>query len=588
MKYSGYKEKGLSVLPNLFIRSAMVLVFLYAFLTLILIALTIYTSFPPSAALVIGVATAVIQFLMAPRITDMVLEGLYSMSWVKYENLPAFLREFITATCGEIEMKNPRIGIIRDGAPNAFTYGHTPDNARIVLTRGIMDLLNEDEVKAVVAHEIAHARHWDMLIMTAAQLVPLVLYYVCRTMQRVTAAIGDNGGNYSQEQNSAGAPFAVIALVSFVLYIISEYMVLWLSRAREYFADRFAGGITRNPESLASGLVKIGYGLAGKKAEQKMKEQRMKENSAKEQRQADKGDRSLEVVGALGIFDTKSAAALAVSSLPSVSAAAKMGSEIDKENLRAAMKWELWNPWAKYYELGSTHPLVASRIHHLGRLSEMLGREPFIRFDEKKPESYRKVFIVDMFIKFLPLLVFIAFLAAAVVTGERLLLAAGISAAGVAGFLKVRFSYRLGSFPEKSVSDLLAEVKVSGIRPVPCRVKGTIIGRGIPGLVWSEDFVLQDETGIIFLDYRQPLPFWDMFFGMFKRAKYDNQEAEVTGWYRRSPVPRIEIKSINVTGEKERNCHTYTARYVLAGIMVVAGLALGCYMILNGYRPRFL
>jgi len=586
MRYSKHR-KGLSGLPNLFIRSAMVLVLLYALLTLILIALTIFTPFTPRSALVSGVVVAILQFLSAPAITDSVLKGFYSMSWVRYEDLPVFLRDFITRTCSEIKMKNPRIGIIRDGAPNAFTYGHTPYNARIVLTSGIMELLNEDELKGVVAHEIAHARHWDMLIMTAAQLVPLVLYYIYRMLDRAMAAMGSNGDSSSQEQNSLAAPLAIIALASFVLYIVSEYMVLWLSRAREYFADRFAGGITRNPESLASGLVKIGYGLSRKEAEQKSRQQKLKEQSKDEGKIYEEKDRRLEAVGALGIFDTKSSAALAVSSLPSVSAAAKMGTEIDKDNLRAAMKWELWNPWAKYYELASTHPLVASRIHHLGRLSEMLGREPFIRFDEKKPESYWKEFLVDMFIKLLPALVFVAFFAAAVVTGERLLLAAGITATGFASFLKARFSYKFGSFPEKSVSDLLAEVKVSGIRPVPCRVKGTIIGRGIPGLVWSEDFVLQDETGIIFLDYKQPLPFWDTFFGMFKRAKYDNKEAEVTGWYRRAPVPLIEIEGINVPGEKERKCYTYAARYVLAGIIAVAGLVFGCYMIVTGYNPGF-
>ncbi len=588
MKYSENKEKGLAALPNLFIRSTMVLALLYGLLTLILIALTIYTPFTPLSALVIGIVTAVLQFLFAPGLTDMMLEGFYRMSWVKYEHLPGFLGDFITGTCRDINMKNPRLGIIYDGAPNAFTYGHTPNNARIVLTRGILDLLNEDEIKGVVAHEIAHARHWDMLIMTAAQLVPLVLYYIYRMLSRILASIGNNGNNSSQDQNPVGAPLAAIATVSFVLYVISEYMVLWLSRAREYFADRFAGGVTGSPESLAAALVKIGYGLAGKESEHKTKEQKGKEQKSKEQKKQEERDRKLEAVGALGIFDTKSAAVLAVSSLPSVSAAKKMGGEINKENLKAAMKWELWNPWAKYYELNSTHPLVASRLHHLGKLSEMLGREPFIRLDEAKPESYRKEFLVDMFIKLLPALVFIAFVAATVVTGERLLLAAGIFAAGIAGFLKTKFSYKFGVFPEMSISDLLAEVKVSGIRSVPCKVKGSIIGRGIPGLVWSEDFVLQDETGIIFLDYRQPLPFWDMFFGMFKRAKYDNQEAEVTGWYRRSPLPRIEIKSINVTGEKERKCYTYTARYVFAGIIAVAGLVFGCYIIMSGFRLDFM
>ena len=83
---------------------------------------------------------------------------------------------------------------------------------------------------------------------------------------------------------------------------------------------------------------------------------------------------------------------------------------------------------------------------------------------------------------------------------------------------------------------------------------------------------MQDDTGIIFLDYRQPIPLWDFFFGLMRRAQYDHQEAEVTGWYRRSPVPYIELKSIKVEGEKERRCYTYIAKYVWAGILACIGL----------------
>jgi hypothetical protein len=111
------------------------------------------------------------------------------------------------------------------------------------------------------------------------------------------------------------------------------------------------------------------------------------------------------------------------------------------------------------------------------------------------------------------------------------------------------------------------------VRPVGCKTTGTIIGRGIPGLIWSEDFVMQDESGIIFLDYRQPIPLWDFFFGLLKRAKYTNQEAEVVGWYRRSPVPFIELKSIKAAGEKKRKCYTYVAKYIWAAIFAVIGLA---------------
>ncbi|MCH7555253.1 MAG: M48 family metalloprotease, partial [Proteobacteria bacterium] len=145
--------------------------------------------------------------------------------------------------------------MIDDGAPQAFTYGHTPNNARIVLSRGIFELLEPEEAEAVVAHEIGHAVHWDMFLMTVAQLVPLIFYYLYRTLIRMRSSGG--------KDNSAGARIA-IAIGAYVLYMVSEYVVLWFSRTREYHADRFAGTATGNPSLLASALVKIAYGLAGR------------------------------------------------------------------------------------------------------------------------------------------------------------------------------------------------------------------------------------------------------------------------------------------------------------------------------------
>lgn len=542
---------SLPSLPNLFIRSTTVLVFLYGLLTLILITLTLYTDLTPLSALIIGVAVVALQFLLGPFMTDLFLKWFLSLSWVEPEELPAFLQNFIGRACENNSMKKPRMGIINDGSPNAFTYGHTPNNARIVLTQGLLDLLNEDEVKGVVAHEIGHAKHWDMLIMTAAQLVPLILYYIYDTLISMK----------SEEEDKSEGPRLAVAISSYILYIISEYVVLWLSRTREYYADRFAGEETENPNSLASGLVKIGYGLAGKDAEKK-----------KEDRKP-----GLDAVGALGIFDSKSGVAMAVSYLPSVSAAKKMGEEIDKENLKGAMKWDLWNPWAKYYEIHSTHPLIANRINHLSKQSEVLGQDPYIKFDERKPESYWDDFFVDVLIRFLPLLTFVTFLPIACiiyayVTYDASWIGAGIFAVGVASFLKTKVIYRSDLFPRMSILSLLKKVKVSAIRPVPCKIKGTVIGRGIPGLIWSEDFVIQDETGIIFLDYRQPIPLWDFFFGLLRRSTYKNQEADIIGWYRRNPVPYIELKSIKAKKEKERKCYTYIAKYVLAAILAIIGL----------------
>ena len=124
------------------------------------------------------------------------------------------------------------------------------------------------------------------------------------------------------------------------------------------------------------------------------------------------------------------------------------------------------------------------------------------------------------------------------------------------------------------ISSLLRKVKVSGVRGVPCRIKGKIIGRGVPGLIWSEDFVLQDDTGIMFLDYRQPLGIWNFFFGLLRAKRYQGEDVQITGWYRRAPVPYIEIKSME-TNDGKSNCYVFRVK-IIAGIILtlIGGILL--------------
>jgi len=122
-----------------------------------------------------------------------------------------------------------------------------------------------------------------------------------------------------------------------------------------------------------------------------------------------------------------------------------------------------------------------------------------------------------------------------------------------------------------SVAALLHKVKVSAVRPVPVKLTGTIIGKGAPGLVWSEDFVLKDRTGILFIDYRQPFAIWNFLFGLFRAGQYQGKEVRVTGWFRRSPVHYLELNRLEVLDGSlpARRCYTYHARLLLGGLAVV-------------------
>lgn len=549
---------SLTSLPNLGLRATMTIISLYGLLTLVLVLCVELAKVPPSWALIMGLSIALLQFLLGPWLMDLSLKWFYNMDWVPLYQLPPRLERFVRRICSEKGMKIPRFGIIDDGGPNAFTYGHTPDNARIVITRGLLDLLDDSEVEGVVAHEIGHAKNWDMFLMTVVQLVPLILYYVYRTLIQVKSG--------SRNNNKGSGYIALVAIASYVLYIVCEYIVLWFSRTREYYADRFAGEVTKAPNSLASALVKIAYGLAGKEG---------KKDTEKTKRSP-----QLDAVGAMGIFDSKMASSFALSAYAGESPTAEFRDLGQRSNILGAMQWDLWNPWAKYHELHSTHPLVANRMNHLGSQAQTMGQEPFIRFSLKKPESYWDEFFVDIMIMFLPFLAFVLLAALAFFTQINWLYGVAMAFAGFFMLYKLGFSYPSEVFPEMTVSSLLKKVKVSAVRGIPCRLQGKIVGRGVPGLIWSEDFVLQDETGIIFLDYKQPLRIWEFLFGLMRSQELQGAEVQLKGWYRRSPVPYIELKTLRSAG-KSRECYVYMIKTITAYLMLIGGLAATILLLLS-------
>ena len=139
----------------------------------------------------------------------------------------------------------------------------------------------------------------------------------------------------------------------------------------------------------------------------------------------------------------------------------------------------------------------------------------------------------------------------------------------ILSYIKFDRAHKNRDYKDTTVSDLLSEVKVSQITSIPCKLEGNIIGRGNPGCIFNEDFVIKDKTGIIFLDYNQPLNIVNKIFAIFKSEKYFNKNIKVTGWYRRSPVPYVEIKTMELDG-KVKKIWTYPLSKAIYAILIVA------------------
>lgn len=523
-----------------FSHSLLILLALYGLVFAVGNAFLTQARVPLWGALAFPVLLVGLQYLIGPWL----IQWLLDIRWVDREEaeLPARNREFIERLCHERGLEVPRIGVIESGTPNAFTFGHVPGNARVVVTTGLLEVLTPEEVNAVLAHEIGHIEHWDFVVMTIAALAPLLLYQIYV---------------FTRSNDSTRA----IAYSSYLFYWVSQFIVLSLNRTREYFADHYSAAVTQAPDALASALVKIAYGMV--KADGEISRGLQSEESRADARRA---QRVAGAVAVMGISHLRSGAALALSGADAKAAA-------------AVMRWDLVNPWARLYELSSTHPLTALRVQALNQDAAAMHQAVQYPLPEKRRIQWG-MFPLEFLLWVTPGLSAAA-LAMALWRPEWFaLLGSGLAMEtakplllvilGVTWILRVSYRYR-GKIEDASVGSLLEDVEVSQMRPRAVRLKGEIVGRGEPGAFWSPDLVLRDSTGILFVLYRQSIPFARFLFAVGEAENYIGRQVEIEGWFRRGLTPYIEMARL--TGEDGATHRAYSrwVQYLLASLAVVAG-----------------
>ncbi len=164
------------------------------------------------------------------------------------------LHGVIDRLCALADMPKPRVAIAYTSMPNAFATGRSPNHSAVCVTTGILDMLTAEEMEGVLAHELSHVAHRDVLVMTLAASAGITAGMLTRGAQY--GAMFGGGGR--RDNNNNGLPFWLVALViSLVVYAVSFFLTRLLSRYRELCADRSAGFLTQKPAALASALTKI-------------------------------------------------------------------------------------------------------------------------------------------------------------------------------------------------------------------------------------------------------------------------------------------------------------------------------------------
>ena len=188
-----------------------------------------------------------IQYLVGPKLIEWSMRIKY-ISQSDYPELCAMVKDLSLRA----QVPMPKIGISDIGIPNAFAFGRWKSDGRVCVTRGIMNLLSQDELAAVLGHEITHLKNRDVLTITLLSVIPIVLY-------RIAVQTLWYGGGRRRE---GGSNAALIGMAAMLFYFITNLLVLYASRIREYFADRGSVALGCGPDNLASALYKLAYGSA--------------------------------------------------------------------------------------------------------------------------------------------------------------------------------------------------------------------------------------------------------------------------------------------------------------------------------------
>ena len=158
------------------------------------------------------------------------------------------LHEIVERLSADNGIPKPKVAIVDSTVPNAFATGKSPKSSLVAVTSGILDLLDDDELEAVIGHELSHVRSRDVLVLTLASVFSMVAWYLVQ--------FGFFGGLQGRGRNSSGGT-AIVILVALITWVVSFLIIRAISRYREYSADRSGAIMTGKPDKLASALLKI-------------------------------------------------------------------------------------------------------------------------------------------------------------------------------------------------------------------------------------------------------------------------------------------------------------------------------------------
>jgi heat shock protein HtpX len=268
-----------------------------------------------------------IQYLIGPKMVEWSM-GIRYVSEAEYPSLHRMVAEMAQ----KANIPKPRVGVANVPIPNAFAFGRWKSDGRVCVTDQILRLLSPEELKAVIGHEIAHLKHRDVAVITTLSVIPMIMWYIAWSTM------------FSGGRDRGNA--VIIGIFAFLMYMITNLLVLYASRIREYYADERSIKLGNAPHALASALYKLVYGSA------KVNKDELKHIEGLKAFFVNDPSRAMTEIRELSQIDKD-----------------RSGSIDQHELMMLSTKKVKVGTSDKLMELMSTHPNMVKRIHRLSKIA---------------------------------------------------------------------------------------------------------------------------------------------------------------------------------------------------------------------------
>lgn len=496
-----------------------------------------------------------ILLAVSPWLLDWLLCKFYGQKTLERETLNTYSRESVRVLqryCQPRGWRLPKLGILPISAPIAFTFGHLPRTARIVVSQGLLEQLAPDEIAAIIAFQLGQIARIDCAVISVVLLVTIPVYKLYQLICRQADNISNRMGR------------TVVGIIGNGIYGIWCLLTgtsLWLSRRRIYLSDRIAAEVTGNPNALIRALLKTAIGIA--------------DDIAKKEKtpwQLESLNLSIPVGYKQSLW---------------------LGSIALNTTFESLLMWDYLNPYNQWFVINNSHALMGERLQKLCKIARYWHVEPDVYLESQQRLKLKRQSFLLQIAPFLGVLVGVAFALFFWLLWHMLFALHLINLKWiyddwqfVTGFTLIGFSIgiliRMNSLfanikttnvQSESLTELLTNPATLPIDSTIVELSGKLLGRRGSSNYLGQDLILQIGNNLLKLHHIS-------WLGQSVNVQdFIGRKVSVTGWLRRGATPWMDIQTLKT---QSGNARVNSPHPIWSTILTVATFAWGTYIILTG------